>query len=111
MESKKRLATEIVAEYYDNAAANDARDYFESKFQRREVPQDVPVYRIAEELWICELIKQLGFAASTNEARRLVGQGAVRVDRQTVSDINFHFVPGQHHILEVGKRRVARIEP
>jgi tyrosyl-tRNA synthetase len=57
------------------------------------------------------LIKQLGFAVSTNEARRLVGQGAVRVDRQTVTDINFHFVPGQHHILEVGKRRVARIEP
>ncbi|HEV7987141.1 MAG TPA: tyrosine--tRNA ligase [Candidatus Binataceae bacterium] len=111
MESKKRLATEIVAEYYDSDAASDAREYFESKFQRREVPQDVPVYRIAEELWICELLKQLGFAASTNEARRLVGQGAVRVDRQTVSDINFHFVPGQHHILEVGKRRVARIEP
>ncbi len=111
MESKKRLATEIVAEYYDSDAASDAREYFESKFQRREVPQDVPVYRIAAELWICELLKQLGFASSTNEARRLVGQGAVRVDRQTVSDINFHFVPGQHHILEVGKRRVARIEP
>jgi tyrosyl-tRNA synthetase len=111
MESKKRLATEIVAEYYDSDAASDAREYFESKFQRREVPQDVPVYRIAAELWICELLKQLGFASSTNEARRLVGQGAVRVDRQTVSDINFHFLPGQHHILEVGKRRVARIEP
>ena len=111
MESKKRLATTIVAEYHDSDAAKDAREYFESKFQRREVPQDVPVFRIAEELWICELLKQLGFAASTNEARRLVGQGAVRVDRQTVSDINFHFVPGQHRILEVGKRRVARIEP
>ena len=111
MESKKRLATIIVAEYYGDAAAKDARDYFESKFQRREVPQDVPVFRIAAELWICELLKQLGFAASTNEARRLVGQGAVRVDRQTVTDINFHFVPGQHRILEVGKRRVARIEP
>jgi len=111
MESKKRLATEIVAEYHDSDAASDAREYFESKFQRREVPQDVPVFRIAAELWICELLKQLGFAASTNEARRLVGQGAVRVDRQTVTDINFHFVPGQHRILEVGKRRVARIEP
>jgi tyrosyl-tRNA synthetase len=111
MESKKRLATMIVDEYYGGDAAKDARDYFESKFQRREVPQDVPVFRIAAELWICELLKQLGFAASTNEARRLVGQGAVRVDRQTVTDINFHFVPGQHRILEVGKRRVARIEP
>jgi tyrosyl-tRNA synthetase len=111
MESKKRLATAIVAEYHDSDAARDAREYFESKFQRREVPQDVPVFRIASELWICELLKQLGFAVSTNEARRLVGQGAVRVDRQTVTDINFHFVPGQHRILEVGKRRVARIEP
>jgi tyrosyl-tRNA synthetase len=111
MESKKRLATTIVAEYHDDDAARDAREYFESKFQRREVPQDVPVFRIASELWICELLKQLGFAASTNEARRLVGQGAVRVDRQTVTDINFHFVPGEHRILEVGKRRVARIEP
>jgi tyrosyl-tRNA synthetase len=111
MEAKKRLATTIVAEYYDEAAAKDAHDYFESKFQRREVPQDVPVFRIAAELWICELLKQLGFAASTNEARRLVGQGAVRVDRKTVSDVNFRFVPGEHRILEVGKRRVARIEP
>jgi tyrosyl-tRNA synthetase len=111
MESKKRLATTIVAEYHDEGSARDAREYFESKFQRREVPQDVPVFRIASELWICELLKQLGFAASTNEARRLVGQGAVRVDRQTVTDINFHFVPGEHRILEVGKRRVARIEP
>jgi tyrosyl-tRNA synthetase len=72
----------IVAEYHDRDAASDAREYFESKFQRREVPQDVPVFRIAAELWICELLKQLGFAASTNEARRLVGQGAVRVDRR-----------------------------
>jgi tyrosyl-tRNA synthetase len=111
MESKKRLAATIVAEYHDSGAAKDAREYFESKFQRREVPQDVPVFRIAAELWICELLKQLGFATSTNEARRLVGQGAVRVDRQTVTDINFHFVPGEHRILEVGKRRVARIEP
>jgi len=111
MEAKKRLATTIVTEYHDADAAGEARQYFESKFQRREVPQDIPVFRIAADLWICELMKQLGFAASTNEARRLVGQGAVRVDRQTVNDINFRFVPGQHHILEVGKRRVARIEP
>ncbi len=111
MQAKKRLATATVAEYYGDAAATDARDYFESKFQRREVPRDVPVFRVATELWICELLKQLGFAGSTNEARRLVGQGAVRVDRQTVTDINFHFVPGEHRILEVGKRRVARIEP
>ena len=56
-------------------------------------------------------MKQLSFTPSTSEARRLVGQGAVRVDGEIVSDVNFRFVPGQHQVLEVGKRRVARIEP
>ena len=111
MEAKKRLATSVVEEYHDAASARTARQYFETKFQRREVPQDVPVYRINDALWVCELMKQLSFAPSTSEARRLLSQGAVRVDGATVTDANFRFVPGEHRILEVGKRRVARIEP
>ncbi|HLX38377.1 MAG TPA: tyrosine--tRNA ligase [Candidatus Binataceae bacterium] len=111
MEAKKRLASMIVEEYHGAAAADAARAYFESKFQRREVPANIPVYRIAEDIWICELMKQLQFAPSNSEARRLVSQGAVRVDGETVKDANFRFVPGQHKVLEVGKRRVARIEP
>ncbi len=110
MEAKKRLATVIVAEYHGAAAARAAREYFESKFQRREIPESAPVYRLAEPLWICELMKQLRFAASTSEARRLIGQGAVRVDGRVVTDVQFRFVPGEHTVLEVGKRRVARIE-
>jgi tyrosyl-tRNA synthetase len=111
MEAKKRLASMIVAEYHGAEAADAARAYFESKFQRREVPTNVPVYRIAEDIWICELMKQLNFAPSNSEARRLVSQGAVRVDGETIKDANFRFVPGEHKVLEVGKRRVARIEP
>ncbi len=111
MEAKKRLASMLVEEYHGADAAKAARDYFESKFQRKEVPTNVPVYRIAEDIWICELMKQLNFAPSNSEARRLVSQGAVRVDGQTIKDANFRFVPGAHKVLEVGKRRVARIEP
>ncbi len=111
MEAKKRLAATIVEEYHGAEAARAAREYFESKFQRRQIPPTAPVYRIAQELWICELMKQLGFASSTSEARRLIGQSAVRVDGRTVSDVNFRFVPGEHKVLEVGKRRVVRIEP
>ena len=110
MEAKKRLAAAIITEYHDADAARAAREHFESKFQRGEVPANAPVYRIANDIWICELIKQVKFAPSTNEARRLLGQGAVRVDGKVVSDINFRFVPGEHKVLEVGKRRVAKIE-
>ena len=111
MEAKKRLARMIVTEYQGVSAATRAEEYFESKHQRREVPASAQVYRIAEDLWICELMKQLQFTPSTSEARRLVSQGAVRVDGRTITDVNFRFVPGEHKVLEVGKRRVARIEP
>jgi len=111
MEAKKRLARTIVTEYHGEDAATRAEQYFESKFQRREIPASAQVYRIAEALWICELMKQLQFTPSTSEARRLVSQGAVRVDGRTITDVNFRFVPGEHKVLEVGKRRVARIEP
>ncbi len=110
MEAKKRLARTIVTEYHGAPASTRAEEYFESKHQRREVPSSAQVYRIAEDLWICELMKQLQFTPSTSEARRLVSQGAVRVDGHTITDVNFRFVPGEHKVLEVGKRRVARIE-
>ena len=111
MEAKKLLARTIVTEYHGARAADRAEQYFESKFQRREIPASTQVYRIAEEMWICELMKQLQFTPSTSEARRLVSQGAVRVDGRTITDVKFRFVPGEHRVLEVGKRRVARIEP
>jgi tyrosyl-tRNA synthetase len=110
IEAKKRLASMIVTEYHSAEAADGAQKYFESKHQRREVPENAPVYRIDRDMWICELMKQVRFAPSTNEAKRLIGQGAVRVDGQAISDVNFRFVPGTHKVLEVGKRRVARIE-
>ena len=110
MEAKKRLAGLIVEEYHDAGAARAAREHFETRFQKREIPADVPVFRLADELWVCELMKQLKFVPSTSEARRLIGQGAVRVDGEPVTDPNFRFVPGRNQLLEVGKRRIARIE-
>ncbi|MHB8384760.1 MAG: tyrosine--tRNA ligase, partial [Candidatus Binataceae bacterium] len=65
MEAKKRLAAAIITEYHDAEAARGAREHFESKFQRGEVPENAPVYRIAVDIWICELFKQINFAPST----------------------------------------------
>ena len=112
MEAKKRLARTIVDEYHGErpppiAPSNTSR----ASSSAREIPASAQVFRIAEDLWICELMKQLQFTPSTSEARRLVSQGAVRVDGRTITDVNFRFVPGEHKVLEVGKRRVARIEP
>ena len=79
MEAKKRLASMLVEEYHGSDAAKAAVNYFESKFQRREVPVNIPVYRIAEDIWICELMKRSNFAAL--EQRAPAGESGCRPRR------------------------------
>jgi tyrosyl-tRNA synthetase len=52
---------------------------------------------------------RLGFAKSRGEARRLIAQGAVKVDGKVVTDVNFQFQRRDHEIIEVGKNRIAQV--
>lgn len=110
MEAKKALASELVGRFHGAEAAAKAARFFEERFQKRTAhePTPVRVRTSATEVWICQLIKDVGFAASTSEARRLVAQGAVRVDGQVV-DLEFRFRRGINNLLEVGRRRVATV--
>jgi tyrosyl-tRNA synthetase len=110
MEVKKTLAMELVTRFHESAAAETARSYFETKFQKRSTPTDIRIqFIVPEPTWICRLIVDvLKFAKSTSEARRLIAQGAVKVDGQVISDANFEFNYPQHQILEVGKNRIAQ---
>jgi tyrosyl-tRNA synthetase len=112
MEAKKHLAREIVARYHGEAAASEAEEFFRDRFQRRQdnEPVRVTVDAQPERIWICQLLRQIGFAESTSEARRLAGQGAVRVDGGVV-DANFRFEVGVHRLVSVGRRRLAEILP
>jgi tyrosyl-tRNA synthetase len=110
MDVKKSLALELIARFHSTDAATTAQNYFETKFQKRTTPTDIRTqFAAPEPIWICRLIVDvLKFAKSTSEARRLIAQGAVKVDGQVVSDVNFQFHDRQHHVLEVGKNRIAQ---
>jgi tyrosyl-tRNA synthetase len=110
MEAKKALAGELVARFHGEAAAERAAESFSARFQERSTRGAGTLYvsTDADEVWICQLIKDVGFAPSTSEARRLAAQGAVRVDGGRV-DANFRFRRGRDRLLEVGRRRVAEI--
>jgi len=110
MEAKKSLASELVTRFHDADAASGAARFFEERFQKRTAHEPIEVRLVpgTADVWICKLLKDVGFAASTSEARRLVAQGGVRVDGQPV-DVDFKFRPGSHRLLEVGRRRVAQI--
>jgi tyrosyl-tRNA synthetase len=110
MDGKKELAHELVARYHGEEQAARAADFFRDRFQRRQDNEPVAVTLDGgtREIWICQLLKQIGFATSTSEARRLAGQGAVRVDGAPV-DAEFRFRPGEHRLVSVGRRKLAQV--
>ena len=110
MDVKKSLGMELITRFHNAAAAASAQSYFETKFQKKVTPTDIRTrFAAPEPIWICRLmVDELKFAKSTSEARRLIAQGAVKVDGQVVSDVNFQFHHPPHQVVEVGKNRIAR---
>jgi tyrosyl-tRNA synthetase len=110
MEVKKALAEELVARFHGAAGAQSARDYFETRHQKKSVPKEIrKQFSAHRPIWICRLLVDLEFAKSSAEARRLVTQGAVRVDGKVINDVSFEFAGDAHRILEVGKNRIAQV--
>jgi tyrosyl-tRNA synthetase len=110
MDAKKALAAELVERFHGAAAAEIARHYFETRFQDKALPKDIrQKFSAPEPIWICRLMVDLKFATSTSEARRLVAQNAVKVDAQLINDVNFKFDRARHHVIEVGKNRIAQV--
>lgn len=110
MESKKALAEELVSKFHGLRAVREARDYFETRHQKRSVPKEIKRrFSAPKSIWICQLLADvLQFAKSRGDARRLITQGAVKVDGQVISDVNFRFHGDVHCIVEVGKNRIAQ---
>jgi len=106
------LAREIVERFHDATAAEGAQQAFVAQFQKGAVPDDVPECTLqdaGEGIALPVLIKQAGLTSSTSEAMRMLKQGAVKLDGERVEDKNRIFTAGSKHLLQVGKRRFARV--
>ncbi|HJY75715.1 MAG TPA: tyrosine--tRNA ligase, partial [Burkholderiales bacterium] len=109
---KVRFAREIVARFHGEAAARKAQEDFEQRFQRGEMPEDMPEVRFVYPeagLPITQLLKQLDLVPSTTEANRLIEQGAVKVNGERVSDRTLKLAKGGTYVIQVGKRKFARV--
>jgi len=105
---KIQLALELVARFYSKRDADKALDDFLARFQRGALPEEMPEITIAAAP-IAQVVKQAGLAASTSEALRLIEGGGVKLDGEKVSDKALRLVAGTTAVLQVGKRKFARI--
>jgi len=109
---KVGFAQEIVARFHDKAAADSALAAFEARFKQGEIPDDIPTVTVragADGIAIANLLKEAGLTASTSEALRMIAQGGVRLDGEKVSDKALKLVPGTQAVVQVGKRKFARV--
>lgn len=109
-EAKDILARIIVEEFHNRDAANAASEEFRRRFSEHQLPTNLEEKRVsAPELGILALIKEVGFAPSASEARRLVVQGGVSLDERKIDDPKATVRVRHGMVLKVGKRRVCRL--
>jgi tyrosyl-tRNA synthetase len=107
-EVKVAFAKEIVARFHSAGAAQKAEAGFESMFRHGEVPQEMPEKTVSETA-IVKVLKLADLVPSTSEAARMIEQGGVKVNGEKVSDKNLSLRRGETLVIQVGKRKFARV--
>ncbi|HKU70467.1 MAG TPA: tyrosine--tRNA ligase [Burkholderiales bacterium] len=109
---KVTFAGEIVGRFHGKEAARAALADFEARFSRDEVPIDIPEMTISCQgtpLPVTQVLKQAGLTASTSEAMRMIEQGGVKIDGEKLTDKARKLAQGARVVLQVGKRKFARV--
>ncbi|MBC7803195.1 MAG: tyrosine--tRNA ligase, partial [Candidatus Parcubacteria bacterium] len=111
-EVKFALAGEIVERFHGRVAAQAAAAEFNARFRDGALPEDMPEITLhvpAPGLALTQLLKQAALVPSASEANRVIEQGGVRVDGGRVSERTLVLAKGKAYVVQVGKRKAARI--
>ena len=114
---KRDLAQNIVAAYYDETAAQEAETAFDKQFKQHEIPDDIPEF--AADLtpndeglvYLAKLISDAGLTNSTGDARRMIDQGGVKVNGETIPAKSYNVAPEmlKDAVVQVGKRKFVKL--
>ena len=109
---KVMFAQEIITRFHDRLAAEAALADFEARFRQGAIPEDLPEFTFeAPEggVPVTQLLKMAGLVPSTSEAMRSIAGGGVKLDGEKVSDKGLLVAKGASVVIQVGKRRFARV--
>ena len=111
-DAKMALADELTTRFHGEQASKQAADDFARRHRRGEMPDEMPEISLAcaaAGIPVGELVRRAGLAKTNAEAMRMISQGAVRLDGQRVSDRMQVVATGSTSVVQVGKRRFARV--
>jgi len=117
--AKEDLALEMVERYCGKDEAIKAKEEFERVFKDKGMPDEIPVKHITVEdedrievtpkmTWLPQIMKDIGFTKSTSDAIRLIKQGGVKLNGNTVTDTGIMLQLGEH-LIQVGKRKFYKV--
>ncbi|MDD2539906.1 MAG: tyrosine--tRNA ligase [Desulfuromonadaceae bacterium] len=112
MAAKKRLGREIVSRFHGTGAGEVAEANFVKRFKDNEIPEDMPQvsFVLADgSILLARAMTEAGLTKSNGEGRRAIDQGGVKLNNEKVSDTNLELTAAGDYIVQIGKRRFARI--
>ena len=115
-DAKKDLAMELVTRYHGKEAAREASEKYRAVFEEKDLSDMASTFPVLEvsagsaenAAWLPQVMKDAGLVKGTSEASRLIKQGGVKVNDETVSDTNLKLGQGEH-IVKVGKKKFYKI--
>jgi tyrosyl-tRNA synthetase len=111
-DAKVTLAKEMVARFHGRDAAEQAAEEFSNIFKAGGLPDEIEEKELlcdGEKVLLAVSIAKAGLASSNSDARRLIQQGGVSVDNTKITEINAELAAGKEYLVQVGKRKFAKI--
>jgi tyrosyl-tRNA synthetase len=112
MTAKKALGREIVSRFHGAGAGEAAEENFVRRFKENEIPDEMPQvsYTLADGgVLLARAMTEAGLTRSNGEGKRNIEGGGVKLNGERVSNVNLELTAGGEYIVQIGKRRFARI--
>ena len=106
---KRELARKIVEIYHSENLAKKAEETFDKIFIKKDIPEDIPEVKLVEDTLIVDVLVLYELVTSKSEARRLIDQGAVKINDRKCIDRDQIIKKDESLVIKVGKRRFLKI--